>query len=96
MQHTQKREGTWNAMVDMQCKLEEEEETWQGSPPYSNPFSLGSLVHYQASHRINAERRSFCFSFLLPLQLILYLYVAKLWHRQAAGQSGILPGFLSN
>ena len=36
-------------MVDMQCKLEEEEETWQTSHAYSTPFYLGSLVYYQAT-----------------------------------------------
>ena len=36
-----RREDTWNAMVDMQCKLEEEEEMWQASPSYSTPLLSG-------------------------------------------------------
>ena len=51
-------------MADMQCKLEEEEETWQASPACSTPFVLGSLVYYQASRQINAERCTLFFSFL--------------------------------
>ena len=54
-----RREDTWNAMVDMQCKLEEEEEMWQASPSYSAPLLSG-----HASRQFNAERCSLFFSSL--------------------------------
>ena len=54
-----------STMVDMQCKLEEEEETRQASPAYSTPFCWGSLVYYQASHKIDAKRCSLFSSFLV-------------------------------